>query len=165
MPRDKAPRGELLTAPITEEVTPARARVARQLQALASRHKITDTEEFARRIAAEWKVSDGSKPAALTFRRWLRQENDASRASLRKIAEHLGETLDQAFPERDADYSSTISGRNYYLRTDDGLPVDPKVKAMLDAMAAGFDFTIATQQRDEKLNRTTPKLPAGRRRS
>lgn len=60
----------------------------------------------------------GKPPHASTYRRILAAKGDRSpnRETLRQIAECFGETLDQAFPESDADYKAQINGRTYRVQ-------------------------------------------------
>lgn len=144
----------------------ASQRAARQLRELIKRHNIIDSGDFERRAKAGHKGA-GDAPHASTYRRILAAtgKRGPDRDTLRAIAEAFGETLETAFPETDPVGSYTIDGRRYFLNTEDGRPPDPKVAALLDALAAELDLARVARAASEKLNRPTPRLPAGRRRS
>lgn len=157
--KPRAAPGELLTTPIEKESTPERARVARQIQALAVRHNISDTEELARRLKAHWKPEHGPPIAALTIRRLLRQENDASRRTLRRMAEAFGETVDHAFPESEQQQSGetwNIGGATINVDPH-GRQLDPKIRALFDFLAAGGNASIGAPVDDKPSPPTKPR--------
>lgn len=161
-----AQRRNPLHEDLEKEVTPLRARIARQLRALGKRHDVAHIQDLSRRLkqAHEQGLIDKA-PNVVTLHRINDQDVDADRITLRRIAEALGESVDNAFPEGDPASSHAIKGRVYLLRTEDGRPPDPQVTALLNLLSAGLDLSLIAKEAAEKRNRPTQKLPAGRKRS
>ena len=135
--------------------TPAQ-RVSRQLRSLMMRHSILNSAELQRGME---KSGVADAPNQVTIRRILKMEikTEPDRPTLRKIAEHLGETLEQAFPDPSDEAALTIEveGRRYAFKSIDGKPVTPEhAERIRKAMA---ENTIERAERIHALKKTTRK--------
>jgi transcriptional regulator with XRE-family HTH domain len=114
----------------TTKETPSQ-RASRQLQALMKRHHIGNASEFEKMMAEK-----GVEPliSQVTIRRILKAEarTEPERATLRRLAEFLGETYSTAFPEDDQERSYEASfGETKIAFSSKGPPLSPSAVELI----------------------------------
>lgn len=111
------------------------ALIAEQIKALMARHKIDNARELAKRTAE-------TQPIAVdytTIDRWRRGEakTEPRADKLRAVAESVGETLDEAFPEKPQVVVHLPNGKTVIIRAgDDGTTIGDLNQAAKKLVAA-----------------------------
>jgi transcriptional regulator with XRE-family HTH domain len=125
-------------------------RIARQITALLARRRVKNPEELIR-MMVDAGIED--PPSNITIRRWINAEAKTQPRpdKLRQIAEFLGETLSEAFPERDEEQAPTVvlGGKRIALKSKDG-PISPSEVERLQRVIDRLDVDEAHETHRQK---------------